>query len=113
SQTNLISAADTISQTFMAVNEHISSRTGEAVRTLEERTHDLNMVLANRSLEITRILDETARPLVERFEAGVAEFKQAIEEVTERSAERLQQQNSLLISALSDRTADTLHAVER
>src|SRR5690606_11246636 len=113
SQTDLVSAADTISQTFTAVNEHISSRTVEAVRTLEERTRDLNSVLASRSFEISRILDETARPLVERFEAGGAELQQAIEAVTERTSERLQQQNAMLISALAERTTDTLHAVER
>src|SRR5690606_31073456 len=112
-QADLVSTADTIGQTFAAINEHISKRTGETVRALDERTREFNTVLANRTSEISRILDETARPLVERFEASGGELQQGIAAITQQTAERLRQENAALINALASRTADTLNAMER
>ena len=47
--------------------QHIGQSNNEAARTIGSNTRELNAMLAERSAEITKILDETARPLVERF----------------------------------------------
>ncbi|RWL52677.1 MAG: kinesin, partial [Mesorhizobium sp.] len=58
------------------------------------------------------ILDETAKPLVERFAQGGSELQRSMEEVTERAAEKLRSENTNLVNALASRTAETLSAVE-
>jgi ABC-type transporter Mla subunit MlaD len=69
-------------------------------------------MLAARSAEISKILDETARPLVERFAQGGSELQKSMEEVTERATEKLRSENAALVDALASRTAETLSAVE-
>ncbi|TIN32130.1 MAG: kinesin, partial [Mesorhizobium sp.] len=75
-------------------------------------TRELNTMLAARSAEISKILDETARPLVERFALGGSELQKSMEEVTERATEKLRSENAALVDALASRTAETLSAVE-
>ena len=59
--------ANVIAETFAAVGEHIGKSTNEAAKTIGVNTRELNAMLAARSAEISKILDETAKPLVERF----------------------------------------------
>jgi ABC-type transporter Mla subunit MlaD len=69
-------------------------------------------MLAARSTEITKILDETARPLVERFAQGGGELQRSMEEATERATEKLRLENAALAEAIASRTAETLSSVE-
>ena len=69
-------------------------------------------MLAERSAEITRILDETARPLVNRFSESGDELAKSLNEATTRATERLRAENAVLVNALASRTAETLSAVE-
>ena len=69
-------------------------------------------MLAARSAEMSKILDETARPLVERFAQGGSELQKSMQEVTERATEKLRSENANLVNALASRTAETLSAVE-
>ncbi|RUV80350.1 kinesin, partial [Mesorhizobium sp. M1A.F.Ca.IN.022.07.1.1] len=71
-----------------------------------------NTMLAARSAEMSKILDETARPLVERFAQGGSELQKRMEEVTEQATEKLRSENAALVNALANRTAETLSAVE-
>ena len=61
---------------------------------------------------MSKILDETARPLVERFAQGGSELQKSMQEVTERATEKLRSENASLVNALAARTAETLSAVE-
>ncbi|RWB24100.1 MAG: kinesin, partial [Mesorhizobium sp.] len=83
-----------------------------AAKTIGTNTRELNTMLAARSAEISKILDETARPLVERFAQGGSELQKSMEEVTERATEKLRSENATLVNALASRTAETLSAVE-
>src|SRR5690606_2031822 len=67
---------------------------------------------AERSAEITKILDETARPLVDRFSTTGDELAKTLDETTTRATERLRAENATLVDALANRTAETLSAVE-
>jgi ABC-type transporter Mla subunit MlaD len=69
-------------------------------------------MLAERSAEITRILDEAGRPLAERLAEGGGELQKSLEQATEQAAERLRAENASLVNALASRTAETLSAVE-
>ena len=69
-------------------------------------------MLAERSNEIAKILDETARPLVDRFAEGGSELQRSMEEATARATEKLRSENASLVNALASRTAETLSAVE-
>jgi ABC-type transporter Mla subunit MlaD len=111
-ESQLVARANTIAETFTAVGQHIGQSTNEAARTIGSNTRELNDMLAQRSSEISRILDETARPLVERFADGGSELQKSMEEATERATEKLRQENARLSSALANRTAETLSAVE-
>ena len=70
-------------------------------------------MLAERSAEITKILDETARPLVERFAAGGDELAEE-----PGRGHRTRRPNGCApktprsVNALASRTAETLSAVE-
>src|SRR5690606_36859966 len=108
----LIERANMISETFVAVGQHIGQSTNEAARTIGTNTRELNAMLAERSSEITRILDETARPLVDRFGQTGDVFARTLDDVTTRSTERLRAENQSLVDALAHRTAETLTAVE-
>src|SRR5690606_15679065 len=108
----LVARANTIAQTFTAVRQHIGQSTHEAARTIGSNTREHNDMPAHRSSELSRILDETARPLVERFADGGSELQKSMEEATERATEKLRQENARLSNALANRTAETLSAVE-
>ncbi|RWK84782.1 MAG: kinesin, partial [Mesorhizobium sp.] len=86
--------------------------TNDAAKTIGTNTRELNTMLAARSAEISKILDETARPLVERFAHGGSELQKSMQEVTERATEKLRSENAALVDALASRTAETLSAVE-
>ncbi|RWD27511.1 MAG: kinesin, partial [Mesorhizobium sp.] len=91
---------------------HIGQSTNDAAKTIGANTRELNTMLAARSAEMSRILDETAKPLVERFAQGGSELQRSMEEVTERATEKLRSENAALVNALASRTAETLSAVE-
>ena len=107
-----MSRANVIAETFAAVGEHIGKSTNEAAKTIGVNTRELNAMLAARSAEITRILDETARPLVERFSESGGELQKSLEAATHRATERLRTENAALVNALASRTAETLAAVD-
>ncbi|RVC42357.1 kinesin, partial [Mesorhizobium sp. M4A.F.Ca.ET.090.04.2.1] len=90
----------------------IGQSTNDAAKTIGANTRELNTMLAARSAEMSRILDETAKPLVERFAQGGSELQRSMEEVTERATEKLRSENAALVNALASRTAETLSAVE-
>ncbi|MGO4840191.1 hypothetical protein AB4144_48885, partial [Rhizobiaceae sp. 2RAB30] len=104
--------ADVIADTFTKVGQHIGQSTNEAARTIGANTRELNAMLAARSAEITKILDETARPLVDRFAQSGGELQRSMEEVTDKATERLRAENAALVNALANRTAETLSAVD-
>ena len=111
-EAQLISRANVIAETFTAVGQHIGQSTNDAAKTIGANTRELNTMLAARSAEMSKILDETARPLVERFAQGGSELQKSMEEVTERATEKLRSENAALVNALASRTAETLSAVE-
>ncbi|RVD70534.1 kinesin, partial [Mesorhizobium sp. M4A.F.Ca.ET.029.04.2.1] len=111
-EAQLISRANVIAETFTAVGQHIGQSTNDAAKTIGANTRELNTMLAARSAEMSRILDETAKPLVERFAQGGSELQRSMEEVTERATEKLRSENAALVNALASRTAETLSAVE-
>jgi ABC-type transporter Mla subunit MlaD len=69
-------------------------------------------MLASRSSDIARILDDTAKPLIDSFAASGGELQKSLEDATQRATERLRAENAALVNALASRTADTLAAVE-
>ena len=83
-EAQLMSRANVISETFAAVGQHIGQSTNEAARTIGTNTRELNAMLAERSAEITKILDETARPLVDRFSETGDELAKTLDDVTTR-----------------------------
>ncbi|WP_432421221.1 hypothetical protein [Mesorhizobium huakuii] len=111
-EAQLVSRANVIAETFTAVGQHIGQSTNDAAKTIGANTRELNTMLAARSAEMSKILDETARPLVERFAQGGSELQKSMEEVTERATEKLRSENAALVNALASRTAETLSAVE-
>ena len=76
-----------IAETFTAVGQHIGQSTNDAAKTIGANTRELNTMLAARSAEISKILDETARPLVERFADSGGELQKSLEAVTEQATE--------------------------
>ena len=111
-EAQLVSRANVISETFAAVGEHIGKSTNDAARTIGINTRELNAMLASRAAEITKILDETARPLVERFAESGGELQHSLEAATTLATERLRSENAALVNALANRTAETLAAVD-
>ncbi|RUY48837.1 kinesin, partial [Mesorhizobium sp. M7A.F.Ca.CA.001.12.1.1] len=111
-EAQLVSRANVIAETFTAVGQHIGQSTNDAAKTIGANTRELNTMLAARSAEMSKILDETARPLVERFAQGGSDLQKSMEEVTERATEKLRSENAALVDALASRTAETLSAVE-
>ncbi len=81
--------------------------------TLEERTRELNAVLAARSQEITKILNDTAEPLVQRLADSGRGLAQQLEEATHAATDRLRSENAALVNALASRTAETIAAVQQ
>jgi len=112
SEAQLASRANVIAETFAAVNTHIGQRTNEAAASFDKHTRDLNDMLAARTAEIGRVLDEQARPLVARFAESGGELQQNLEAATHAASERLRSENAALVNALASRTAETLSAVE-
>ena len=88
-----------ISETFAAVGEHIGKSTNDAAKTIGVNTRELNAMLAARSAEITKILDETARPLVDRFTDSGGELQRSLEAATQQATERLRTENATLVNA--------------
>ncbi|MGD9915628.1 MAG: kinesin, partial [Rhizobiaceae bacterium] len=111
-ESQLISRANVVAETFRAVGEHIGKSTNEAARTIGANTRELNAMLAARSSEITKILDDTARPLVDRFAEGGNELQRAMEIATQSATDRLRSESTALVNALASRTAETLAAVD-
>ena len=112
-EAQLVSRANVISETFAAVGEHIGKSTNDAAKTIGVNTRELNAMLAARSAEITKILDETARPLVDRFTDSGGELQRSLEAATQQATERLRTENATLVNALANRTAETLAARRR
>ena len=112
-EAQLVSRANVIAETFAAVGEHIGKSTNDAAKTIGVNTRELNAMLAARSAEITKILDETARPLVERFTDSGGELQHSLEAATQQATERLRTENATLVNALANRTAETLAARRR
>ena len=107
-EAQLVSRANVISETFAAVGEHIGKSTNDAAKTIGVNTRELNAMLAARSAEITKILDETARPLVDRFTDSGGELQRSLEAATQQATERLRTENATLVNAMANRTAETL-----
>ncbi len=108
----LASRANVIAETFAAVGQHIGQSTNEAAKTIGANTRELNAMLASRSAELSKILDETARPLVDKFSQGGVELQRSMEEATERATAALHRENATLADAIASRTAETLAAVD-
>jgi DNA anti-recombination protein RmuC len=69
-------------------------------------------MLASRSAELSRVIDEQARPLVEQYVSSGEEFANRMTEVTQTSTDRLRAENAALINAITNRTSETLSALE-
>ena len=65
-------------------------RGGEGDRREHPRAQPM---LSSRSIEISKLLDETAKPLVERFAASGGELQKSLEDATQRATERLRTEN--------------------
>ncbi|KEX95909.1 hypothetical protein IL61_0215320, partial [Brucella ceti B1/94] len=91
----------------------IAQVTDTTAVTLEERTRELNAVLAARSQEITKILNDTAEPLVQRLADSGRGLAQQLEEATHAATDRLRSENAALVNALASRTAETIAAVQQ
>ena len=108
----LISRADVISNTFSAVGKHIGDSTNDAARVLATNTRELNALMTERTAEINKLLDETARPLAGKLSDAHVELERTVEVAAERAAEKLRSENQVLADALASRTAETLAAVD-
>ncbi len=96
-----------------SVEARIAQVTDTTAVTLEERTRELNAVLAARSQEITQILNDTAEPLVQRLADSGRGLAQQLEEATHAATDRLRSENAALVNALASRTAETIAAVQQ
>ena len=96
-----------------SVEARIAQVTDTTAVTLEERTRELNAVLAARSQEITKILNDTAEPLVQRLADSGRGLAQQLEEATHAATDRLRSENAALVNALASRTAETIAAVQQ
>ena len=108
----LISRADVISNTFSAVGKHIGDSTNDAARVLATNTRELNALMTERTAEINKLLDDTARPLAGKLSDAHVELERTVETAAERAAEKLRSENQALADALASRTAETLAAVD-
>ena len=96
-----------------SVEARIAQVTDTTAVTLEERTRELNAVLAARSQEITQILNDTAEPLVQRLADSGRGLAEQLEEATHAATDRLRAENAALVNALANRTAETIAAVQQ
>jgi ABC-type transporter Mla subunit MlaD len=69
-------------------------------------------MLADRTSEIARVLEDQAKPLIDRFSESGGELQRSLEEATNMATERLREENAVLVNALAARTAETLAAVD-
>lgn len=104
--------AMSIAQRLTDTEQSIDVRATTVHSTLDERTRELNSMLASRSAELSRIIDEQARPLVERYASSGEEFADRLTEVTQASTDRLRAENAALINAITNRTNETLSAID-
>ena len=70
-------------------------------------------MLGERAGEIAAILDETARPLVDRFSANGNEFQRAMEQVTEQAAERLRREGEVVGREFARRVDESVGVVSQ
>ncbi len=68
-------------------------------------------MLAGRSTELSRLIDEKARPIVDRYAATGQEAAALISQAAQESTDRLRAENAALIDAIASRTNDTLAAI--
>ena len=69
-------------------------------------------MLDDRTRELSRFMEETAMPIVDRMaESGITAAAQ-LEEATKAASERLRRENASLVQALASRTSETLAAME-
>jgi len=94
------------------VEKAMDARATSVSSTLDARTRELNSMLASRSAELSRVIDEQMRPLVDRYSESGNELAERISDIAESGAERLKAENAALISAIANRTNETLAAIE-
>lgn len=103
--------AKSIQQSLTEAEKALDAR-GQSIRsTLDESTRELNSMLAGRSMELSRLLDEQARPVIEQYAATGKEAAERIASLTQESADRLRAENAALINAITERTGETLDAI--
>ncbi len=107
----IASHAKSIQQSLTEAEKSLDAR-GQSIRsTLDESTRELNSMLAGRSIELSRLLDEQARPVIEQYAATGKEAAERIATLTQESADRLRAENAALINAITERTGETLDAI--
>ena len=111
SEAQIAERAKMVERTFTAVGEHIAATTTDAARAIADNTRELTTVLDSRSLEMSRILDEQAKPLVERFAASGSEIERSMAAATEKATARMLSDNANFVDALSKQTAESLDLV--
>lgn len=110
-RSNLEERVREIDTTLSDIDRALEARGNSIRSTLEERTRDLNSMLSGRSVELTRILDETARPIIDRYTDAGEQAAARITAAANLSADRLRAENEALASAVAARTENVANAV--
>ncbi len=122
-RSSLNQTADDINTAIQAVDKALEAR-GEAIRAnLDTRTRDLNSMLASRSAELSRLIEEQARPLVnlnmpkpvvrrqKKLAAAAEEGASRVSAAAEGSSLRVRQESASIVEAITARTNETLAAI--
>jgi ElaB/YqjD/DUF883 family membrane-anchored ribosome-binding protein len=110
-QARVAEQASSLQRSLTDVEKALEARGNTIRTTLDDSTRELNSMLAGRSAELSRLIDEKARPVIDQYAATGKEAADRISEVARESAERLRAENATLLESLTARTGETLNAI--
>jgi hypothetical protein len=110
-QARLDEQASVLNQSLSEVEKALEARGNTIRSTLDDSTRELNSMLAGRSAELTRLIEEKARPIIDQYAATGREAAERISDVAGQAAERLRAENATLIDSLTARTGETVDAI--
>src|SRR5690606_1408708 len=98
--------AAAVQQSLDSTEKALGARHETIRATLDERTRELNSMLAARSTELARLIDEKAQPTIDGFANPGREAAEKIGAAALQGAAQLRSENSNLIAAIASRTEE-------
>ena len=103
--------AAAVQQSLDATEKALGARHETIRATLDDRTRELNSMLAARSTELARLIDEKAQPALDSFADLGREAAEKIGAAALQGAAQLRSENSNLVAAITARTEETARAL--